>query len=128
MQRAKIARNQKIYAAVPPARRARKPVPDQEPRPAEDVLAPLSWRRMTWRQGTKGALTARFAALRVRVGDGLVWANNRHLPSEEAWLVGEWRSSGERPRPLAKAPPARNETSKSRTCGYRLSHSLLDST
>jgi hypothetical protein len=47
---------------------------------------------------------------------------------EEVWLVGEWRSSGERPRPLAKAPPARNETSKSRTCGYRLSHSLSDST
>ena len=40
-----IARNQKVYAAdvrlVPPAGRARKPVPDQEPRPAEDVLALL---------------------------------------------------------------------------------------
>jgi hypothetical protein len=128
MRRAKIARNQKVYAVdvrlVPPAGRARKPVPDQEPRPAEDVLAPLSWRRMTWRQGTKGALTARFAA-RGR------WSGLGQQPApagEEVWLVGEWRSSGERPRPLAKAPPARNETSKSRTCGYRLSHSLLDST
>src|SRR5215208_4051827 len=77
-----IARNQKVYGVdvqlVPPAGRARKPVPDQEPCPAEDVLAALSWRRVTWRQGTKGALTARFAALRVRVGDGPVWGNNRH--------------------------------------------------
>jgi len=58
-----IARNQKVYGVdvqlVPPAGRARNPVPDQEPRPAEDVLAALPWRRVTWRQGTKGALTAR---------------------------------------------------------------------
>ena len=51
---------------------------------------------MTWRHGTKGSLAARFAAVRVRVGDGPVWGNNRHLPGEEAWLVGEWRTSGER--------------------------------
>jgi hypothetical protein len=51
---------------------------------------------VTWRTGTKGSLTARFAATRVRVGDGATWANNRHLPGDEVWLVGEWRSSGER--------------------------------
>jgi SRSO17 transposase len=104
-----IALNQKVYAAdvrlVPPAGRARKPVPDQEPRPAEDVLVPLSWRRMTWRQGTKGALTARFAALRMRVGDGETWGNNRHLPGGAVWLVGEWRSSGERKYYLSTLPP-----------------------
>src|SRR3712207_5548102 len=100
-----IARNQKVYAAdvqlVPPAGRARKPGPDQEPRPAEDVLAPLSWRRMTWRQGTKGALTARFAALRVRGGDGLVWANNRHLPGEEVWRVALLRQAQVLPQQFA---------------------------
>src|ERR687893_331382 len=104
-----IAKNQKVYAThvqlVPPAGRARKLVPDQEPRAAEEVLAALTWRRVTWRQGTKGALRARFAAVRVRVGDGPVWGNNRHLPGEEAWLVGEWRSSGERKYYLSNLPP-----------------------
>src|SRR5215203_586045 len=104
-----IAKNQKVYDArvqlVPPAGRARKLVPGQEPRAAEEVLAALTWRRVTWRQGTKGALRARFAAVRVRVGDGPVWGNNRHLPGQEAWLVGEWRSSGERKYYLSNLPP-----------------------
>jgi len=104
-----IAKNQKVYDAhvqlVPPAGRSRKLVPDQEPRPVEKVLAALPWRRVTWRQGTKGALRARFAAVRVRVGDGSVWGNNRHLPGEEVWLVGEWRSSGERKYYLSNLPP-----------------------
>jgi SRSO17 transposase len=104
-----IARNQKVYEAgvrlVPPAGRARKPVPDQEPCDAEAVLADLPWRRVTWRQGTKGKLAARFAMVRVRVGDGPVWANNRHLPGAEVWLVGEWRASGERKYYLSNLPP-----------------------
>jgi SRSO17 transposase len=103
-----IAKNQKVYDAhvqlVPPAGRARKLVPDQEPRATEEILAALAWRRVTWRQGTKGALRARFAAMRVRVGDGPVWGNNRHLPGAEAWLVGEWRSSGERKYYLSNLP------------------------
>src|SRR3978361_1013875 len=101
-----IARNQKVYDVdvqlVPPTGRSRKPVPDQEPRSAEDVLAERAWRRVTWRGGTKGKLAARFAALRVSVADGTVWANNRHLPGAEVWLVGEWRSSGERQYYLMK--------------------------
>ena len=40
-----------------------------------------------------------------RVGDGATWANNRHLPGEEMWLVGEWRSSGERKYYLSNLPP-----------------------
>ena len=104
-----IAKNQKVYDAhvqlVPPTGRARKLVPDQEPRPVEKVLAALTWRHVTWRQGTKGALRARFAAVRVRVGDGPVWGNNRHLPGQEVWLVGEWRFSGERKYYLSTLPP-----------------------
>jgi len=104
-----IARNQKVYGPdvrlVQPSGRARKPVPDQEPREAEAVLTVLRWRRVTWRLGTKGALSARFAALRVRVADGPVWGNNRHLPGAEVWLVGEWRSSGERKYHLSNLPP-----------------------
>jgi SRSO17 transposase len=105
-----IPRNQKVYSTgvqlvAPTARRARKPIPSEEPRPAEEVLAGLSWRRVMWRQGTKGPLAIRFAAARVRVADGDTWGNNRHLPGEEAWLVGEWRPSGERKYHLSNLPP-----------------------
>jgi SRSO17 transposase len=104
-----IPKNQKVYGIdvrlVLPPGRARKPVPDKEPFPAEDVLAALPWRRVTWRGGTKGKLAARFAATRIRVADGAVWGNNRHLPGKEAWLVGEWRSSGERKYYLSNLPP-----------------------
>ena len=104
-----IPRNQKVYGVdvqlVPPGGRKRRPVPDQEPREAEAVLAELPWRRVAWRQGTKGPLAARFAATRVRVGDGATWANNRHPPGAEVWLVGEWRSSGERKYCLSNLPP-----------------------
>ena len=60
---------------------------------------------MTWRHGSKGPLAARFAATRIRAGDGATWANNRHLPGAEAWLVGEWRPSGERKHHLSNLPP-----------------------
>lgn len=104
-----IPRTQKVYGTgvqlVPPAGRQRRPVPDEEPREAEAVLAERPWRRVTWRQGTKGALAARFAALRVRVGDGATFANNRHLPGNEAWLVGESRASGEHKYYLSNLPP-----------------------
>lgn len=104
-----IPRNQKVYdmdvQLVPPAGRVRKPVPDTAPRPAEAVLAALPWRRVTWRGGTKGKLAARFAASRIRVGDGPVFGNNRHLPGQDVWLLGEWRSSGERKYYLSNLPP-----------------------
>ena len=104
-----IPRNQKVYTTAvqlfPPTGRKRRPVPDEEPREAETVLAALPWRRIAWRGGTKGALAARFAATRVRVGDGPTFANNRHLPGEEVWLVGEWRPSGERKYHLSNLPP-----------------------
>jgi SRSO17 transposase len=81
------------------------PVPSEEPRAVEDVLAGAIWRRRSWRRGTKGTLSARFAALRVRVGDGPITRPSRHLPGEEVWLVGEWRSSGERKFFLSNLPP-----------------------
>lgn len=104
-----IPRNQKVYGQdvrlVPPEGRKRRPVPDQESRAAEEVLAGSRWRRVTWRRGTKGLLAVRFAAARVRVGDGATFGNNQHLPGEEAWLVGEWRPSGERKYHLSNLPP-----------------------
>ena len=104
-----VPKNQKVYGIdvhlVPPPGRARKPVPSEEPCAAEDVLAERPWRRTTWRHGTKGKLAARFAAARIRVADGAVWGNNRHLPGQEVWLVGEWRTSGERKYYLSNLPP-----------------------
>jgi SRSO17 transposase len=104
-----IPRHQKVYdpavQLIPPTGRKRRSRPDQEPDTAEAVLAGQPWRRVTWRQGTKGPLAARFAAVRVRVGDGPPFGNNRHLPGEEVWLVGEWRASGERKYYLSNLPP-----------------------
>jgi len=108
-----ISRIQRVYPTdvevhmprVKPGARARKhPVPNREREPAEDVLAKKRWRSITWRTGTKGPLTARFAATRVVVADGVADALNHHLPGEEAWLVGELRASGERKYYLANHP------------------------
>ncbi|VWX49734.1 hypothetical protein NOVOSPHI9U_260014 [Novosphingobium sp. 9U] len=75
---------------------------------AEKMLAERSWKAVSWRRGTKGRLTARFAALRVRVADGPTQRirdmGNQHLPGEEVWLVGEHRSTGERKYYLSNLP------------------------
>lgn len=34
------------------------------------MLAPANWKKVSWRRGTKGRLTGRFAALRIRIADG----------------------------------------------------------
>jgi len=80
-------------------------VPSEDARDVADVLAGATWRRIVWRQGRKGALAARFAAARVRVADGPRSPRHGHLPGEEVWLVGEWRSSGERKYYLSNLPP-----------------------
>src|SRR3712207_3237700 len=108
-----IPRTQKVYTTAvrlrwPRARtgRPRKtPVPSEEPRAVEEVLAGARWRRLSWRRGTKGPLAARFVAKRVRVGDGPITRPSRHLPGEEVWLVGEWRANGERRYYLSNLPP-----------------------
>jgi SRSO17 transposase len=108
-----IPRTQKVYGTAvrlrwPRAARGRPrqaPVPSEEPQAVGEVLAGARWRRLSWRRGTKGALAARFAALRVRVADGPITRPSRHLPGEEAWLVGEWRGNGERKYYLSNLPP-----------------------
>jgi SRSO17 transposase len=108
-----IPRTQKVYTTAvrlewPQTRtgRPRKvPKPSEEPRPVDAVLATARWRRVAWRQGTKGALAARFAAVRIRVGDGAPTRTARHLPGDEAWLVGEWRDNGERKFYLSNLAP-----------------------
>lgn len=45
-------------------------VPGTDSLTADKMLARSKWRRITWRQGTKGRLHASCAAVRVRVADG----------------------------------------------------------
>ncbi len=112
-----IPRIQKVYPAdvqmVPAPRTRGGPrktlIPDQASIAAEVMLAKASWRRITWRRGTKGPLQAKFAAAPVRVADGaevrLQGRAGQHLPGHQVWLVGEHRSSGERKYYLSNLPP-----------------------
>lgn len=83
-------------------------IPDTLSVAAETMLASASWKKVSWRRGTKGRLTARFAASRVRIADGtpqrIYDKGQQHMPGEEAWLVGEWRSNDERKYYLSNLP------------------------
>ena len=72
------------------------------------MLDSAKWQTVSWRRGTKGKLSARFAAMRVRVADGppqrIGHRGQQHLPGEEVWLVGEHRSTGERKYYLSNLP------------------------
>src|SRR4051795_6815945 len=83
------------------------PVPSAASAGAAELIEarPAAFRAVSWRTGTKGPLKAEFAALRVRVADGPAVAGGRHLPGDEAWLVGEHRASGERKYYLSNLPP-----------------------
>lgn len=111
-----IPKHQKVYPAdvqliFPVAGRGRprlRHVPDAKSVAAHTILEKAKWRRVSWRRGTKGRLVARFAAMRVRIADGapqrIGSAGAQHMPGEEAWLVGEHRSNGERKYYLSNLP------------------------
>src|ERR1019366_4099760 len=108
-----IPGRQKVYPAgvkliFPIAGRGRprqRHIPDLLSMPAEGMLADAKWKNVSWRLGTKGRLKARFAAVRVRIADGppqrIKDMGQQHLPGEEAWLIGEHRTSGEKKYYLA---------------------------
>jgi SRSO17 transposase len=50
-------------------------------------LPAAAWRTVTWRQGTRGAMRSRFAAVRVRPAHRDDW---RTTPRPEEWLLIEW--------------------------------------
>ena len=115
-----VSGRQKVYPAnvkliFPVAGRGRprqRHIPDILSRPVEEMLTAARWRSVSWRQGTRGALKARFAAVRVRIADGppqrIGDKGQQHLPGEEVWLIGERRTSGERKYYLANLPPETN--------------------
>ena len=102
-----ISSEQKVYSVAARTRMPRSPavgrpptraVPTHVRRGTKETISRLgdkAWRRVSWRNGTKGPLHAEFIACRVRVADGPQVRNAVHLPGEEAWLVAERRSSGE---------------------------------
>ena len=98
---------QKVYPAdvamiFPVAGRGRprqRHIPNVKSVAAQAMLQTARWRTISWRRGTKGQLSARFAAMRVRVADGPTQRirdmGAQHLPGEKLWVIGEHRSTGE---------------------------------
>jgi SRSO17 transposase len=112
-----ITSEQKLYPVNARARMPRDPevgrprkraVPTHARRKAKDIVAQLgekAWRRVSWRDGTRGPLHAEFIAVRVRAADGPETRERVHLPGHEAWLVAERRHTGEVKYHLANHPP-----------------------
>jgi SRSO17 transposase len=59
-----------------------------------ESLPPISWKHVSWREGSKQKLRSRFAARRVRVAHRDYWRSE--LPAEE-WLRIEWPTEESEP-------------------------------
>src|SRR3982750_4637484 len=58
------------------------------------ALPPSAWRTVGWREGSRGELRGRFAAVRVRPSHRDYW---RAEPPPEEWLLIEWPEEKEEP-------------------------------
>src|SRR5690348_7238416 len=58
------------------------------------ALPPDAWRTVGWREGSRGGLSGRFAAVRVRPSHRDYW---RAEPHPEGWLLVEWPEGKEEP-------------------------------
>jgi SRSO17 transposase len=67
-------------------------------------LPATSWQTISWREGNAGALTSRFARIRVRAAHRDEW---RAGPRDEEWLLIEWPEGEATPAKywLATVPP-----------------------
>jgi SRSO17 transposase len=70
-------------------------------------LSSRSWKTITWREGTKGPLSSRFARVVVWMATGLLEGKTMKVPSEE--LLIEWPEGANEPRKywLSSLPPHR---------------------
>jgi SRSO17 transposase len=97
-----------IFPVAGHGRPRQRHIPDVRSITAQAMLESARWRTVSWRRGTKGRLSARFAAVRVRVADGppqrIRDLGAQHLPGEELWVLGEHRSTGERKYYLSNLP------------------------
>jgi len=94
----KIPRKRFYAKELPPARslcQIAKDLPSQ------------SWKKITWREGTKGPLSSRFARVIVWMANGLVQGKTMEVPSEE--LLIEWPEGDKEPWKywLSSLPPRR---------------------
>jgi len=79
----------------PPKLRRRDP--EHQPLTAKDLasaLPPSAWRTVGWREGSRGELSGRFAAARVRPSHRDYW---RAEPHPEGWLLVEWPEGKQEP-------------------------------
>ena len=72
-------------------------------------LPASAWRTVTWRQGTRGAMRSRCAAVRVRPAHRDEW---RSAPRPEEWVLIEWPHGEATPTKywLSTLPPTRSRT------------------
>ena len=63
-----------------------------------------AFRKVTWREGSRGNMSSTFACLRIRTAEG---HGKRRPPSDEQWLVCEWPSGESAPTKfyLSTLPP-----------------------
>ena len=68
-------------------------------------LSATDLRRVSWREGTRGTMHSRFAALRVRIAHRDYW---RKEPHPEQWLLIEWPKNEKDPTKywLSNLPPS----------------------
>lgn len=112
-----LSRRQNVYPAdvglvFPEAGRGRRRkyhLPDREAVSAQQMLEAKTWRKVSWRRGTKGRLACQFAATRVRIADGhkhrMADGRVQAMPGdEEVWLIGERRATGEQKYYAANLP------------------------
>jgi SRSO17 transposase len=96
-----------IWPVAGRGRPRKRHIPDVLSTATENILASAKWQTVSWRNGTKGRLEARFAAVRVRTADGppqrIKDMGQQHLPGDEAWLT-----SGEKKYYLANMPAKTN--------------------
>ena len=57
-------------------------------------LSTADWRKVSWREATRGRMRSRFAAVRVRVAHRDYW---RKEPHPEQWLLIEWPTTEKEP-------------------------------
>jgi len=95
----KVPRKRLYAKELPPVRSLRDIAKD---------LPSSSWKKVTWREGTKGPLSSRFARVAVWMANGLVQGKTMEVPREE--LLIEWPSTNETPLKfwLSSLPPRRN--------------------
>ena len=62
--------------------------PEHPPISVKDLSVTLTPRKVSWREGSRGWQSSRFAAVRVRTAHGY---SQGAPPGEEVWLLCEWR-------------------------------------